>query len=424
MLIRSARVCDPAGGIDSVMDILIRDGRIAAMGPALPCPPGEEIIEAAGLLAAPGLIDTHSHFRDPGFPLKEDIFSGAAAAARGGYTSVIMMANTKPPIDNPGTLRSVLKKGAETPVHIYSCANVTKGMSGEDLTDFRALSGAGAVGFTDDGRPITDAALLREALEEAAALDLPVSLHEEDPAHVRHAGVNAGGAAAAALGLIGADREAERVMVERDIRLALETGADVVIQHISAKESVELVRRGRALSPRIHAEATPHHFSLTEDAVIKKGTAAKCNPPIRTEEDRLAIIEGLRDGTIDMIATDHAPHTAGEKAMPFPEAPSGMIGLETAFSLGLRELVNKGYLSLMDLLRLMTVNPAELYHLPAGRLAVEAAADLMLCDLHASWVVSEPFASRASNSPFLGETLPGVIRCTIAGGRIAFRRDG
>lgn len=423
MLIRSARVCDPAGGVDAVMDILIRNGRIAAMGAELSCPSDEEILDAAGLLAAPGLIDTHSHFRDPGFPLKEDIFSGAAAAARGGYTSVIMMANTKPPVDSPETLRTVLKKGRETPVHIYSCANVTKGMNGKELTDFRALAEAGAVGFTDDGRPVMDAALLRRAFKEAAALGLPVSLHEEDPAYVRHAGVNAGGAAAAALGLAGADREAERVMVERDIRLALETGADVVIQHISAKESVELVRRGRALSPHIHAEATPHHFALTEAAVMAKGTAAKCNPPLRTEEDRLAIIEGLRDGTIDMIATDHAPHTAEEKAAPFPEAPSGMIGLETAFSLGLRELVNKGYLSLMELLRLMTVNPAKLYQLPAGRLAVGAAADLMLCDLHADRIVSEPFASRSSNSPFLGETLPGVVRCTIAGGRIAFRRD-
>lgn len=442
LLIKNGHVIDPASGLDCIIDILIENGKFAEIAQDIPestvmgrktavteavgaLPDNEplKIIDAGGLIVLPGLVDTHSHFRDPGFPLKEDIGSGAAAAAKGGYTSIVMMANTKPPVDNVGVLRDVLEKGRRTPVHIYSCANVTRGMEGSELTCFEDLKYAGAVGFTDDGKPIMNAALLRSAFEKAAELYVPVSLHEEDPSFVHGAGVNAGSAAARALGIKGADRQAEISMVKRDLDIALNTGANVVIQHISAAESVDLVRKAKLQaggSDRIHAEASPHHFSLTEDAVLRFGTNAKCNPPLRTEADRQAIIEGLADGTIDIIATDHAPHTAEEKAKPFMEAPSGMTGLETAFSLGLKELVNTKKLALIDFVRLMTQSPADLYLLPAGRITVGAAADLAIIDAEATWTVGPGFASRSSNSPFVAETLPGVIRYTIAGGKAIF----
>lgn len=433
LLIQNGNVYDPASGTEGKRDILTANGKIVLIRPGISredilrfvSEPENDVngaqvrtIDASGLAVMPGFIDTHSHFRDPGFPEKEDINTGAAAAARGGYTTVIMMGNTKPPIDCPEILRDVLARGAKTPIHVLSCANVTKGMRGEELTDFDVLRKNGAVCFTDDGKPVMNKELLRHALLWASKLDTPVSLHEEDPAYVTNRGVNAGGKAAKALGLIGADRRAEYSLVARDTSMAAELNAPLCIQHISAAESVGIVRKAREINPKIHAEATPQHFSLTEEAVLRKGTLAKCNPPLRLESDRMAIIHGLMDGTIDIIATDHAPHTQAEKSGEFIKAPSGMIGLETAFSLGLKYLVEPGYLSLMKYIACLTANPADFYHLNAGRIAVGAPADLTIADLSASWVVHLPFASRAQNSPFLGETLPGTIRCTIVNGKI------
>ena len=421
LLIQNTRLINPGLSQDMVCDILMENGIFTAIGPHLPVPEGAQVLDGSGLVASPGLIDTHSHFRDPGFTYKEDLQTGAAAAAKGGYTSVILMANVVPPVDSPRVLQDILQRGRETPVHIYSCANVTKGMAGKELADLKALAEAGAAGFTDDGKPILDPEILRRALQLAGPLDLPVSLHEEDPAYIRENGIHGHGEAAAALGLTGSDREAEYTMVARDLQIAIEEDAPLCIQHISSKEAVDLVRKARMISKKIHAEATPHHFSLTERAVIEKGTLARVNPPLRTEEDRMAIIRGLQDGTIDIIATDHAPHADYEKAREFTKAPSGMIGLETALSLGIRELVGPGYLSMMDLLRLLTSNPAVFYRLNAGVVKEGAPADLVLFDPDGTWVVTESFASKSKNSPFIGETLPGVVKYTIAAGRIVYR---
>lgn len=465
ILIQNAHLYDPFSKLDGKRDILIGGGRFLKIAPSIsaaecrppegalsgsadqavdappssalpqaaarrqaedpllrPCDAGASlrVIDAQGLCAAPGLIDTHAHFRDPGYIYKEDLHTGALAAAKGGYTSVILMANTKPPVDRVGILSDILERGKREKIHIYSCANVTLGMGGKEAVDFDALAAAGAAGFTDDGVPVMDERILEEALRAAARLDLPVSLHEEDKRLISENGVNGGGAAARFLGLAGSPREAEISLIRRDLEIALKYDAPLCIQHISTAEGVELVRRARRQNPRIHAEATPHHFSLTEDAVIRRGALAKVNPPLRTERDRQAIIEGLADGAIDIIATDHAPHSDEEKSRSFVSAPSGMIGLETALSLGIRELVSPGHLTMNQFLACLTCNPADFYHLPAGRAAEGAPADLVLFDPNASWTVERPFASRSSNSPFLGEILPAAVRYTIAGGEVAY----
>lgn len=378
-----------------------------------------ETLDLKGRLVAPGLVDAHVHFRDPGFTYKEDICSGARAAARGGFTSVVLMANTKPPVDTAETLAYVLQKGKGTEIHVYSCANVTREMAGKELTDMEGLYAAGAVGFTDDGIPLMEEEVLQRALAKAAALGCPVSLHEENPRLIVNNGINAG-EVAAHLGIVGSPREAEISMVSRDLQLAQGTGAELVIQHISTKEAVELVRQAKKANPHIHAEAAPHHFTLTQEAVLRCGTLAKMNPPLRLEEDRLAVIKGLQDGTIDMIATDHAPHSTEEKEKPLTEAPSGIIGLETAFSLGIRELVQKGYLTMSELIYRMSSAPAKLYGLDAGYLAEGGPADLVVFDKDKVWTAGE-YCSRSSNSPFTGEILPGVVAYTICRGRIVYR---
>ena len=415
LLIKNGYMIDPKSGRDGNYDILTEKDRILKIGKNLEAPLGHcKVIDAEGLLVAPGLVDVHVHFREPGFTRKEDIASGASAAAKGGFTSVVLMANTKPPVDNPETLEYVLSRGRETGIHVYTCANVTEGMQGKELTPMKELAAAGAAGFTDDGIPLMDERIVRAAMEHAAALDLPISFHEEDPGLISENGINHG-AVSEKLGLTGSPREAEITLVERDLKLALETGASVNIQHISTAESVELVRRAKEKGTNIHAEATPHHFTLTESAVLEYGTLAKMNPPLRTEGDRMEIIRGLVDGTIDMIATDHAPHTPEEKAKPIAEAPSGIIGLETALALGITELVDKGYLTMCQLLRLMSTNPASLYHLDAGYLEEGGPADLVLIDTYAQ-VIPGDYASKASNSPFTGWSLKGKVVKTIAAG--------
>ena len=362
LLIRGGRVIDPVREVDEIMDVMIEGSQIVETGKALKVPADTEVIDATGLVVAPGLMDAHVHFRDPGLTYKEDIETGAAAAARGGFTTVVCMANTKPVVDNLETLSYVQEKGEQTPIHVLQAAAITKGLQGKELVDMEALADAGAAGFTDDGIPLMDEKLLVQAMEQAKALGLPLAFHEEDPALMSEPGVHKG-KVAEQIGYGGAARAAEDVMVARDCMLALHTGASVCIQHISSKNSVELVRLAKMLGADVHAEATPHHFTLTEEAVLKYGTLARMNPPLRTEEDRQAIIKGIQDGTIDMIVTDHAPHSEEEKAKPMAQAPSGITGLETSLALGIYSLVEPGYSTFMDLMKLMSKNPAEFYRM-------------------------------------------------------------
>lgn len=416
--IRGGRILDPVSGREFIGDLILENGTVKAVGAKLAQEGCEEIIDAAGLVVAPGLVDVHVHFRDPGLTYKEDIQTGAAAAAAGGFTTVICMANTRPVVDNAEVLSYVLEQGRKTGIHVLSCACVTKGMQGKELVDMDGLRAAGAAGFTDDGIPILDEAVLKAALRKAEELQVPVSLHEEDPKLIANNGINRG-PVSEKLGIGGSPAEAEITMVERDCRLAEETGASVNIQHISTAGAVEAVRASKKRGSHVTAEAAPHHFTLTDEAVLSYGTLAKMNPPLRTEADRQAVIEGLKDGTIDMIATDHAPHSMDEKNKPLTEAPSGIIGLETSLALSITNLVKTGHLTLMELMRKMSQNPAALYHLPFPGIAEGAPADLVIFDENEEWK-AEDFRSKAVNTPFKGWTLTGRVHYTICDGKIVY----
>ena len=435
ILIKGCKAVDPKTGTERIADVLVRDGKIAMIKKRIEVDGGKEadggearegadpqeklrVIRGAGLTLAPGLIDVHVHFRDPGLTYKEDIQTGAAAAKKGGYTTVVTMANTKPAVDSPETVKYVLEEGEKTGIHVLPAAAVTVGLKGEQLTDMDALLEAGAVGFTDDGIPLMNGQLVMEAMEKAAALDVPLSFHEEDPSFIRNNGINRG-VVSEKLGIYGSPAVAEDSLVARDCMIALHTGAAVNIQHISSARSVAMVRAAKKMGADIWAEVTPHHFTLTEEAVLEYGTLAKMNPPLRTEADRRALIEGLKDGTIDMIATDHAPHSAEEKAKPLTEAPSGIIGLETALALGITELVRTGELTIAQLMEKMSFNPACLYRLEKGWLTEGEDADLVLFDENEEWTVGD-YASKASNCPFTGWKLYGKVKYTICGGEIVY----
>ena len=342
MIIKNGLLIDPVKEMTYVADLRISDGKIAEIAENLEACEGEEIIDASGKCVAPGLIDGHVHFRDPGFTYKEDIHTGALSAAAGGFTTVICMANTKPVVDNVEILKYVLDTGKNEKINVLQAGAVSVGFKGEEMTNFEELLANGATGLTDDGIPLKDENFVRRAMEKAKELDVVLSFHEEDPAFITNNGVNRG-KASEFFGIGGSPEEAEISLVKRDCELAKEIGAKINVQHISSGKAVDLVRQAKAAGANVYAEATPHHFTLTEEACIKHGTLAKMNPPLRTEEDRLAIIKGLQDGTIDMIATDHAPHSAEEKAKPITDAPSGIIGLETSLALGITSLVKPGH---------------------------------------------------------------------------------
>lgn len=424
LLIQNITIADPKTMTETLGDLLLDDGKIIQIAGSGEIKVGEgmEVIDGTGLVAGPGLIDVHVHFRDPGLTYKEDIYTGAKAAAAGGFTTVVMMANTKPAIDSVETLTYVLEKGRETDIHVESCATVTVGMQGKQMVDMDALKAAGAIGFTDDGVPILEEALARRAMEETARLQVPISFHEEHPMFISNNGINRG-KASMHFGIGGSDRQAEISMVERDVQLALETGAAMNVQHISTKEGVDLVRQGKAQGGAVWAEATPHHIALTEEAAIAHGTLAKMNPPLRTEEDRQAIIQGLVDGAIDLIATDHAPHSVEEKSKAITDAPSGIIGLETSLALCVTHLVKAGHMNHAQLMEKMSYNPARLYHLEEsrGHISVGADADLVLYDPKEEWTVGETFASKAVNTPFIGAKLTGRVKYTICGGKVVYR---
>ena len=422
ILIKDGRVIDPKSGMDEPLDIIIRDGIIAGMGKFQKSDDYDTVIDARGKVVAPGLIDAHVHFRDPGFTYKEDLESGARAAAAGGYTTVVCMANTNPVVDCKEVLWDLRKRAASLPIRVLNAAAVTVGLKSQRLTDMEALKQAGAVGFTDDGIPIKNVQLVLEAMRKSKQLGVPLSFHEEDPDLVGSPGINAG-KIAQAMGVEGASSLAEETLIARDCLLALKTGAIINIQHISSGHSVEVVRLAKRLGAKVWAEVTPHHFTLTEEAVLKHGTLAKMNPPLRTEKDRQMLIEGLKDGTIDMIATDHAPHSREEKERPLTQAPSGILGLETALALGITNLVKAGHLTLLELMEKMSLNPARLYKLDCGRMEPGAPADLVLFDADRQWTV-EGFESKSANSPFLGETLTGKVMYTVCGGKVVYGEQG
>lgn len=418
-LIKNGRVIDPKSQFDAIADILIDGQKIIAIGQDL-VREDAEIIDATDKIVAPGLIDIHVHFREPGQTHKEDIHTGSLAAAHGGFTTVVMMANTNPTVSTVETLTEVLSSAARENIHVKSVATITDKFDGQTLTNFEALLDAGAVGFSDDGIPFTDAGQVRRAMQKAAAFDTVLALHEEDPQLTGVLGIN-DGAIAHQCGVMGAPTVSEYSMVARDAMLALDTKARVHFQHLSAGESVDVIRFAKSLGAQVTAEVTPQHFSITEDAILTHGTNAKLNPPLRRSSDIEKLIVGLQDGTIDVIATDHAPHTYAEKDQEITKAPSGMTGLETSLSLGLTHLVAPGHLSLMSLLEKMTSNPAQVLRLDAGYLAEDGPADLVIFDADAVREVANDFASKSSNSPFVGAQLQGVIAYTICDGEIVYQ---
>ena len=421
MIIKNGLLVDTVKETVYAADMKIADGKIVEIAENIEAAENEEVIDASGKYVAPGLIDGHVHFRDPGLTYKEDIHTGALSAAAGGFTTVICMANTKPVVDNVETLKYVLDTGKNEKINVLQAGAVSVGFKGEEMTNFEELLENGATGLTDDGIPLKDETFVRAAMERAKALDVVLSFHEEDPAFITNNGVNRG-KASEFFGIGGSPEEAEISLVKRDCELAKEIGAKINVQHISSGKAVDLVRQAKAAGAKVYSEATPHHFTLTEEACIKHGTLAKMNPPLRTEEDRLAIIKGLQDGTIDMIATDHAPHSVDEKAKPITEAPSGIIGLETSLSLGITSLVKPGHLSIVELMKKMSLNPAVIYGLDKGTLNVGKDADLVIFDMDQCWT-PETYYSKAVNTPFTGMELTGLVCMTICGGEIAFKNS-
>ena len=424
LLIKQGRLVDPVGGIGGVMDVLLEDGRVAVIGSNI-SEPGAQVIDARGLTVCAGLVDMHVHLREPGFEYKETIETGAAAAARGGFTSIACMPNTKPATDTPERIDYVRRKAAQAcGVHVWPIGAVTVGEAGEALTDFEALKNAGVAALSDDGVPVQNANLMRDALILAHRQGLTVLSHCEDADLVKNYAVNEG-RVSRQLRLPGRPAIAEELMVARDAMLAEETGGAVHICHISTAKSVALVRRYKRKGVQITCETCPQYFSLTEDEILAQGSLARVNPPLRTRADVEAIIEGLKDGTIDAIATDHAPHAAQEKARPLTEAPSGMVGLETALAVTLTYLYHTGALGLSDILRKMTINPACILRLPTkGRLSIGADGDMVIFDPDEAWTVDpEQFASKGRNTPFGGRTLKGKVKYTIVGGQVVYRES-
>ena len=420
VLIKNGKLINPATNFEGIVDISIQDGLIKEISPSISSDYFEydDIIDANGMIVSPGLIDIHSHFRDPGFTQKEDLVSGAHAAAAGGYTTVILMANTNPKIDSIESLAYIQEKAKDCPINILQEAALTIDFK-DRLVDMDLLHKAGAAGFTNDGVPVMNTKTLRDAMLKAAQLDTVIALHEEDNSLIDNHGINAG-PIADKLGLKGAPRVSEDIMVARDCMLALETGACIDIQHISSGNAVDFIRYAKSIGVKVFAEATPHHFTLTEDNVLEYGVLAKMNPPLRSAEDRERIIAGLIDDTIEIIATDHAPHTADEKNVDFTKAPSGIIGLETALPLAVTELVMKNRLSMIHMLSKFTSNPARYYKLNKGNLQIGKPADVCIFDPNQEYIV-EGFKSKSSNSPFLGRSLYGKVKYTIVGGDIVYK---
>jgi dihydroorotase len=423
LLLKGGRVIDPAQGIDKALDVLIADGTIEALGPRV-ASRGASVLDVKGLVVCPGFIDVHTHLREPGREDKETIATGTRAAAAGGYTAVCAMPNTDPVNDHAGITRAIVEKArGEGAVRVYPIGAITRGSLGEELAEYGDLREAGCVAISDDGRPVASARVMRRALEYAKAFDLVVVDHCEEPTLSEKACMNEG-PVSTILGLRGVPAAGEAMVVERDVLLAELVGGRVHIAHLSAAASVDAVRRGKARGVRVTAEATPHHLFLTDEAVRETGydTNTKMNPPLRSEADRQAVVAGLQDGTIDCIATDHAPHTVDDKKVEFDQAAFGIVGLETAVALCLDRLVGGGVLGLPQLVALLSTNPANVLGLPGGTLAPGAPADVTVLDLGKKRQVDPArFESRSRNTPFAGWILKGWPAMTIVGGRVAWK---
>ena len=413
ILIKGARLVDPSQGLDETGDLLLKDGKIAALGGDLGTE-AEEILDGRGLVAAPGLVDMHVHLRDPGLTYKEDVFTGCRAAAAGGVTSLLAMPNTKPPMDSPEGVRALLEKAASADAAVYTAACVTKGMKGEELTDLEALKAAGAIAISDDGVPVGSSRCLLEALGKAQKLGLTLTAHCEDMDLARGGKMN-DGPLARELGLPGIPAAAEDCGTAREIAAAASIGAAVHICHVSTKGSVALIRDAKARGVKVTAETCPHYLLLTEEALRSRDADYRMNPPLRTEADRLALLQGLQDGTIDAISTDHAPHSPEEKA-DFAGAPNGSIGMETSLAATLTAL--EGKLSLPQIVEKMSWAPARILGIPAGTLQVGQNADVVLFDPERKWVVDpEKLHGKSKNTPIKGMTLKGKVLVTIFRGR-------
>lgn len=422
LLIKGGRVIDPSQGIDGELDVLIEGGVVKELGKGLKAPAGIETIDAKGLLVTPGLIDMHVHLRDPGHEYKEDIVTGTRAAAAGGFTSVCCMPNTSPVVDNKAVASYIINKArAEGLANVFPVGAITQGLKGERLAEMGELKEAGCVAVSDDGRPVANAELMRRALEYARGMGILVISHAEEPALAGEGTMNEG-FTSTELGLKGIPRVAEDIATARDVMLAEYTNSPIHIAHVSTRGSVRVIREAKARGVMVTCETAPHYFTLTDDAVRGYETNARMNPPLREADDLAAIKEGLKDGAIDAIATDHAPHHIDEKDVEFDAAANGIIGLETSLPLSLR-LVEEKVLDMKGLVEKMSSNPAKILGIPRGALRVGAVADVTIIDPVLEWSVEkEKLASRSKNSPFLGERMKGAAVYTIVGGKIVYKR--
>jgi dihydroorotase len=421
LVIAGGRVIDPESRMDRVADVYVRDGVIKKIEKPGSNPRASEVIQARGKMVVPGLIDMHTHLREPGREDEETIYTGSCAAVAGGFTSVCCMPNTQPPIDNQETVKFVYQKAKEAKGKVYCIGCITKDRKGEELTEIYDLVQAGVVAISDDGRPVESSQVFRNALEYSRMFDLPVISHCEDLS-LSSNGVMHEGFVSTSLGLCGIPGIAEEIAVARDLKLAEFTNSRIHIAHVSTAGSVDLIRQAKKMGVNVTCEATPHHFTLTHETIRTFDTNAKVNPPLRTTKDTEAIKRGLRDGTIDCIATDHAPHSIEEKEVEFDFAPPGLVGLETALGLVITELIDKGILSWAQAVAKLTVNPARILNLPGGRIKAGLPADITVIDPKASWVVDpSEFRSKSKNSPFGGRKLKGRAWITIVEGNIVHK---
>lgn len=419
LLIKGARIIDPANQIDAVGDILVYGGEIVKIGGIIDCA-GAKIIHAAGLIAAPGIVDMHTHLRDPGFTEKEDIFSGCRAAVAGGVTSLLCMPNTRPALDNPESIKYVLKKSETASARVYAAGTITKNLESKEPTDLQALKDAGAIAVSDDGRPVVSTTLMACAMRRAPKIGLKILAHCEDLSLSASGKLNEG-EISARLGVNGVPAAAEECGTAREIALAAALDVPVHICHVSTKNSVAMIRDAKLREVKVTAETAPHYFALTEQELLKRDADYRMSPPLRTENDRLAVIDGLKSGTIDAIATDHAPHTPKEKS-DFLTAPNGVIGMETSLAAGITFLVKPNYISMKKLIELMSLSPAKMLNINAGTLSAGAPADIVLFDPDEEWVVDiSKLHGKSKNAVFKGQKLTGKVKMTVCRGEIVFK---